>query len=110
MRKIILGDNAEVLPTLPEKFARLIYVDPPFNTQHRQSSGARRVIATTGDGSRVVSTATIATISKPSSCHEFKPPFDVSRRHSDDDRRHRAHRNRNRRGAGVRAVFADARK
>jgi site-specific DNA-methyltransferase (adenine-specific) len=32
MKKIILGDNAAVLPTLPEKFAQLIYIDPPFNT------------------------------------------------------------------------------
>jgi len=32
MKKIVLGDNAEVLPSLPERFARLIYIDPPFNT------------------------------------------------------------------------------
>ena len=38
MRRIILGDNAEVLPTLPAKLASLVYIDPPFNTgtvQHR---------------------------------------------------------------------------
>lgn len=32
MRKIILDDNAEALPKLPDAFARLIYIDPPFNT------------------------------------------------------------------------------
>ena len=32
MKKIILGDNLEVLKGLPDKFARLIYVDPPFST------------------------------------------------------------------------------
>lgn len=38
-KKIILGDNAQVLPTLPRAFAELIYIDPPFNsgrTQRRQ--------------------------------------------------------------------------
>jgi len=49
---IILGDCADVLPTLPAKLARLIYIDPPFNTgmvQKRDrirvtksASGARR--------------------------------------------------------------------
>jgi site-specific DNA-methyltransferase (adenine-specific) len=32
VNRIILGDNLEVLPTLPAAFARLIYIDPPFNT------------------------------------------------------------------------------
>jgi site-specific DNA-methyltransferase (adenine-specific) len=52
MRKIILGDNAEVLPTLPEKFARLVYVDPPFNTGKTQKRDRMRVTATNGDGER----------------------------------------------------------
>ena len=41
MNQIILGDCATVLPTLPSRFARLAYVDPPFNTgkvQTRQLS------------------------------------------------------------------------
>ena len=52
MRKIILGDNAEVLPTLPEKFARLIYIDPPFNTGKVQKRDRIRVTATDGEGVR----------------------------------------------------------
>jgi site-specific DNA-methyltransferase (adenine-specific) len=32
VNRIIQGDNLEVLPTLPAAFARLIYIDPPFNT------------------------------------------------------------------------------
>jgi site-specific DNA-methyltransferase (adenine-specific) len=32
MNRIILGDNALVLPELPDKSARLAYIDPPFNT------------------------------------------------------------------------------
>lgn len=32
MLRIILGDNLEVVRSLPPAFARLIYIDPPFNT------------------------------------------------------------------------------
>src|SRR6266568_6818525 len=40
---ILLGDCATVLPTLPEKFARLVYVDPPFNTGTTQKRNRMRV-------------------------------------------------------------------
>jgi len=52
MNRIILGDNAVVLPTLPERFTRLIYVDPPFNTGSRQTRDRIRVKATEGPGDR----------------------------------------------------------
>jgi site-specific DNA-methyltransferase (adenine-specific) len=52
MKKIILGDNADVLPTLPEGFARLIYIDPPFNTGNVQKRDRIRVTATEGEGER----------------------------------------------------------
>jgi site-specific DNA-methyltransferase (adenine-specific) len=52
VRKIILGDNAEVLPSLPEKFARLIYIDPPFNTGKIQKRDRILVTATDGQGDR----------------------------------------------------------
>jgi site-specific DNA-methyltransferase (adenine-specific) len=52
MNTIILGDNADVLPTLPEKLARLIYLDPPFNTGRAQKRDRIRVTATDGDGVR----------------------------------------------------------
>ena len=32
MKKIMLAENLEALATLPEAFAELIYIDPPFNT------------------------------------------------------------------------------
>ncbi len=32
MKRIHLGDSLDVLATLPEGFARLVYIDPPFNT------------------------------------------------------------------------------
>ena len=46
-RQIILGDNALVLPTLPEHFARLLYIDPPFNTGKAQKRDRMRVRAIT---------------------------------------------------------------
>jgi site-specific DNA-methyltransferase (adenine-specific) len=52
MRKIILGDNADVLPTLPDRFARLIYIDPPFNTGKVQKRDRLRVTASQGAGDR----------------------------------------------------------
>jgi site-specific DNA-methyltransferase (adenine-specific) len=52
MRKIILGDNADVLPTLPEKFAQLIYIDPPFNTGKVQKRDRMRVTANDEKGVR----------------------------------------------------------
>jgi site-specific DNA-methyltransferase (adenine-specific) len=45
MKQIILGDNAAVLPTLPDRFARLVYVDPPFNTGREQKRDRMRVKA-----------------------------------------------------------------
>jgi len=52
MKRIILGDNADVLPTLPEKFARLIYIDPPFNTGKTQKRDRIRASSTDGPGDR----------------------------------------------------------
>jgi site-specific DNA-methyltransferase (adenine-specific) len=52
MKRIILGDNADVLPRLPERFARLIYIDPPFNTGKVQKRDRIRVTATEGEGDR----------------------------------------------------------
>jgi 16S rRNA G966 N2-methylase RsmD len=42
MRKIILGDNSTVLPTLPSKLARLVYIDPPFSTGHSRKRDRMR--------------------------------------------------------------------
>ena len=52
MRRIVLGDNAEVLPTLPEGSVRLIYIDPPFNTGRAQKRARMLVSATDGPGAR----------------------------------------------------------
>ncbi len=52
MRKIILGDNIEILATLPDAFASVIYVDPPFNTGKVQNRDRIKVTATDGPGDR----------------------------------------------------------
>jgi len=44
-RKIILGENLAVLETLPNAFAQLIYIDPPFNTGRAQVRERIRVEA-----------------------------------------------------------------
>ncbi len=52
MKRIVLADNADVLPMLPEKFASLIYIDPPFNTGKVQKRNRIRATATDGPGDR----------------------------------------------------------
>jgi len=52
MKQIILGDNLEVLPTLPNNFARLIYIDSPFSTGKVQQRKRIKVKATDGEGDR----------------------------------------------------------
>lgn len=52
MRRIILGDNLAVLPTLPSAFARLIYIDPPFNTGKAQKRQRIKVTSASGEGTR----------------------------------------------------------
>jgi site-specific DNA-methyltransferase (adenine-specific) len=49
---IVLGDNLDVLPRLPDETFQLVYADPPFNTGKDQS---RRTISveTAADGDRV---------------------------------------------------------
>jgi site-specific DNA-methyltransferase (adenine-specific) len=52
VRQIILGDNQDVLRSLPSNFARLVYIDPPFNTGKKQKRDRIRVQATDGEGDR----------------------------------------------------------
>lgn len=53
MRKLILGDNADVLPALPAAFARLAYIDPPFNTGATQRRSRMRAVRDAVAGDRV---------------------------------------------------------
>jgi len=43
MRRIVLADCLEALTGMPERFARLAYLDPPFNTGHTQRRERLRV-------------------------------------------------------------------
>lgn len=52
MRWIIEGDNQDVLTALPAKFARLVYIDPPFNTGRTQQR-KRIKVTQNEEGSRV---------------------------------------------------------
>ena len=53
MKQIILGDNLEALDTLPAGCARLMYIDPPFNTGKVQKRDRVRVSEDDKGGSRV---------------------------------------------------------
>jgi len=44
VKRIVLGDNLEVLRTLPGGLARLVYIDPPFNTGRMQSRTRLRTV------------------------------------------------------------------
>ena len=44
MKRIVLGDNLDVLGTLPESCARLVYIDPPFNSGHAQRRTRLRTV------------------------------------------------------------------
>lgn len=52
MRRIVQGENLAVLGSMPEAFARLIYIDPPFNTGRPQSRARMRVTAAPNGGRR----------------------------------------------------------
>ncbi len=52
MQEVLLGECLSVLPTLPRAFARLVYIDPPFNTGKVQKR--RRIESSQDkDGTRV---------------------------------------------------------
>jgi site-specific DNA-methyltransferase (adenine-specific) len=52
-RRIVLGDSAEILPTLPDGCVDLIYIDPPFNTGRPQRRQRIRVVRDEEGGDRV---------------------------------------------------------
>lgn len=55
MKKILLGDNLVGLASLPDAFASVVYVDPPFNTgkvQKRDRIKATQATGTTEAGDR----------------------------------------------------------
>jgi len=45
VRKIVLGENLAALAELPDGFAQLVYIDPPFNTGRAQTRERLKVFA-----------------------------------------------------------------
>lgn len=82
-RKIVLGENLEVLARLPERFARLVYVDPPFNTRRTQRRERMRAVRDedgdrTGFGGRRYRTERLPSASFPDR-HDDYVEFVVAR-------------------------------
>lgn len=76
MRKIILGENLEVLRTLPKNSVRMIYIDPPFNTGKTQKRERIKATASplgdrTGFGGRKYTTEVIESGSYEDSFDDF---------------------------------------
>ncbi|MCB9625929.1 MAG: site-specific DNA-methyltransferase [Sandaracinaceae bacterium] len=51
-RRILLGDNLALLPTLPRGCARLAYIDPPFNTGKAQALISAKAVSVAADEGR----------------------------------------------------------
>ena len=52
MNRIVLADNMDILPAIPDGAARLIYIDPPFNTGKTQRNERLRTIRDEAGGDR----------------------------------------------------------
>jgi site-specific DNA-methyltransferase (adenine-specific) len=52
VNQIVFGDNLPILQALPDAFARLIYIDPPFNTGKVQKRLSIRTICDEATGDR----------------------------------------------------------
>ncbi len=53
VRKVIFGDNLEVLSSMPDEQVDLIYVDPPFNTGRVQERRSLKTVRDEDGGDRV---------------------------------------------------------
>ena len=53
MRRIILADNMDVLPSIPDGSVNLIYIDPPFNTGKVQERTRIKTVRDEKSGDRV---------------------------------------------------------
>ena len=52
VNRIVLADNMDVLPAIPDGAARLIYIDPPFNTGKTQCNERLRTVRDEAGGDR----------------------------------------------------------
>ena len=53
IRKVILGDNLDVLASVPDESVDLVYIDPPFNTGRVQTRKSIRAVRDEIGGDRV---------------------------------------------------------
>ena len=76
---VVQGDNAEVLPRLPDGSFQLVYIDPPFNTGGRRDRRTLRTVREepdgggdrTGFGGRRYSTVETGRMSYPDSFADY---------------------------------------
>jgi site-specific DNA-methyltransferase (adenine-specific) len=73
---VVHGDNATVLPTLPDGLFQVVYVDPPFNTGGRRDRRTLRTVADadgdrTGFGGRRYSSVETARMSYADSFDDY---------------------------------------
>ncbi len=72
------GDALEVLPTLPAGFARLVYIDPPFNTGRAQRRKRVKVTSRAGGsrkgfGGKAYAVTEVTSASYPDSFPDYVP-------------------------------------
>ena len=53
IRRVIFGENLDVLATMPDESVDLIYIDPPFNTGRAQTRKSIRAVRDESGGDRV---------------------------------------------------------
>ena len=53
MRKVVFGDNLEVLARTPSECAGLVYIDPPFNTGRARTRTSTRSVRDESGGDRI---------------------------------------------------------
>ena len=53
IRRVIFGDNLDVLASVPDESVDLIYIDPPFNTGRAQTRKSIRAVRDESGGDRV---------------------------------------------------------
>ena len=53
MKKVVFGDNLNVLASVPDASASLVYIDPPFNTGRQQTRTTIRTVHDEAGGDRI---------------------------------------------------------
>lgn len=75
MKQIILGDNLTILPTLPDHFASMIFIDPPFSTGKKRVGGCLKMTENE-DGDREGFGGKNYDVEEPDEKPEYNDSFD----------------------------------